>query len=117
MAIQRISTNGLEAIGRFQGGAVNAQFVRQMKRAIDDCDDRPGDDKTRKVILTVEMKPIPQGHGHAPHVEMVARVKSSVPDHVSRPVEAKVLHGGDAAFNDLSESNVDQQTIDQARDV
>ena len=110
---QKMSEKGLAAIAAMQGGAVDERFIRLFRLAVQDCDDRPGETKARKITLQVELTPVPQGHGHAPHVEISAGLKSAIPDYRSAPTEAKVMHGGDAVFNDLAPDNPDQRTFDE----
>lgn len=104
----------LAEIGALGSGTVAEAFNRHLQRAIADCEDRPGDDKARKVTLTLLVKPLQLQDGACTEVIVEAEASSSVPKHVSRPVECRIKHGGRALFNDLSEDNVDQMTIDQA---
>lgn len=95
------------------GGTVDAAFQHHLKRAIADCEDRPGDKTARAVVLTINVTPVMLQDGAATDVRTECVVKSTVPPHISKPTECRVKHGGRAAFNDLSENNVDQMTIDE----
>lgn len=110
MAMRDLSLGNLQHIA---GGTVDAAFQRHLKRAIEDCEDRPGDKTARQVTLTVNVKPIMLQDGAASDVMIECVAKSTVPPHISKPTECRVKHGGKAVFNDLSESNVDQMTIDE----
>lgn len=117
MARHRFATEGLRALAALDGGRIDEAFKLHLRRAIEDCDDRPGEEKSRKVTLQVEVKPIARQDGATTDVEIVVQAKSSIPTHVSGAVSARVLHGGDAWFNDFSEDNPDQRTLDQQNEA
>ena len=110
MAFREIS---LENVKHMADGTIDAAFQQHVKRAVADCEDRPGDKKPRKVTLTFLMTPVMLQDGNVTDVQVEAVVKSSVPDHLSRPVECRVKAQGRAVFNDLSQDNPHQKTIDQ----
>lgn len=114
MSQHRFLVEGLSALAAMDGGRIDEAFKLHMRRAILDCDDRPFEEKARKLTLQIEVKPIARQDGAATDVEIVVQAKSSVPNHVSQAVSARVLHGGDAWFNDLSQGNPDQLTIDES---
>ena len=101
----------LENVKHMADGTIAQAFQVHMKRAISDAEDRPGDKKSRKVTLEFEVTPVVLQDGAVTEVQIEAKVKSTVPPHVSRPVECKIKQGGRAAFNDLSQDNVHQKTI------
>lgn len=103
----------LENLQFIADGSVSAAFQHHLKRAVEDCDDRPGDKKPRKVTLELLVTPVVLQDGSTTDVSVESYVKSSVPPHISRPVECKVKQGGKAVFNDLSQDNPNQMTIDQ----
>ena len=103
----------LENLKFIADGTVDAAFRQHLKRAIEDCEDRCGDGKARKVLLALHISPVVLQDGGVTEVSIEAKVKSTVPDHISRPVECKVKQGGRAMFNDLSQDNPNQMTIDQ----
>lgn len=108
----------LANVGEMSGGAVAAQFQRHLARAIADCEDRPKDQTSRKVTLSLEVVPVldsMEGSNtpNASTANITCRIKSSLPDHVSRPTECHLKQGQKAVFNDMSEANVQQRTIDE----
>lgn len=109
---KRFQVDGLTAVGDMDGGRVDEAVKLHIRRAIEDCEDRPGEDKVRKVTLEVAIKPVSRQDGATCDIELEAKVKSAIPNHVSAPTTARVLHGGDAWFNDMSEDAPDQRTID-----
>jgi hypothetical protein len=110
---KQFSKDPMGAIGAIGGGQIEAAVKTLLRRMLDDCDDRPYEEKTRKLVITVEAKPVRRQDGATTDVEMTGQVKVTVPTHKSDPVTARFIHGGDAWFNDLAEDNPDQLTIDQ----
>lgn len=103
----------LESLGFVAGGTVDAAFAHHLRRAVADCEDRSGDTKPRKVTLTVNVSPVVLQDGACTDCAIECEVTSTVPKHVSKPVECRIKAGGRALFNDLSEHSVDQMTIDE----
>lgn len=103
----------LEGLAEFAGGTVDAAFRHHVKRAILDCEDRPGEKKPRTITLSLKVVPVILQEGAVTDVQADCEVTSSVPKHVSRTVECRIKQGGRAIYNDLSEDNVDQMTIDE----
>lgn len=107
---------GCGTVGELDDGRVAIAFDRHLRRAISDCEDRPGDGTARKVTITLEVKPlILEG---AVDISVVAQIKGSIPNHVSRPTVCQIRSmnnavGKVAAFNDLSGDNPRQGTIDE----
>lgn len=113
MAKHSFQKEGLAAIGAIDGGIVNAAVKKHLARAIEDCDDRPYEEKARKVTVQIEVKPVTRQDGATCEVEVTTQIKSTIPTHVANPITARVSGRSDAWFNDLSQDNPDQLTIDQ----
>ena len=103
----------LEGLSHIAGGTVDAAFSKHVKRAIMDCEDRPGDKNARTISLVVKVTPVILQDGAITDVQIERDVASAVPKHVSKTVECRVKAGGRALFNDLSEADYDQRTIDE----
>lgn len=103
----------LAGLSEFAGGTVDAAFRHHIKRAIVDCEDRPGEKKPRTITLAVRITPVILQDGAATDVKADCEVTSNVPKHVSRTVECRIKQGGRAIFNDMAEDNVEQRTIDE----
>lgn len=103
----------LEGLSHFADGTVDASFARHVKRAILDCEDRPGEKKARTITLVVNIVPVVLQEGAVIDTNVDCTVKSSVPDHISKTVECRLKQGGRALFNDMSADHVDQRTIDE----
>lgn len=103
----------LESLSAIDEGRVERAFARHLQRAIADCEDRPGDKKPRKITLTANLSPVMLQDGAVTSVEVECEVSSTVPKHVSKIVECVVKNGGRALFNNMSEGDVLQKTIDE----
>jgi hypothetical protein len=101
----------LVGVHHIAGGTIGASFAHHMKRAVSDCEDRPGEKKARKIILVVNVTPQMLQDGAATDVKIDCEVSSTVPKHISKTGECMVKHGGRAVFNDLSEKHVDQGSL------
>jgi hypothetical protein len=107
----------LENLSKVDGGRIAAMFARHLQRAIADCEDRPGDKAKRTVTIKAHATPIMLQDGAATDVNIEFEVSSSVPNHISRPINCLVKHGGRALFNELAPDDVDQQTLDKLGDL
>jgi hypothetical protein len=103
----------LQGLAHIDGGRVDVAFNRHLRRAIEDCEDRPGDRNARKVVLTAILRPVCLQDGAVTDVNAEFEIASSVPKHISRTVECRIKANGRAIFNDLSEDDVEQMTIDE----
>ena len=103
----------LETLQHAASGTVDAAFASHIKRVSEDCYDRPGCANPREVSLLVKVTPVIDEGGMCETVKMEIEVSSKVPKHVSRPIDCGVRKGGKLVFNDLSEDDVHQKTIDE----
>lgn len=103
----------LEQLAKIDNGKVAAVFQQELRRVVNDCVDRPTDNKPRKVNMTVSVAP-QESDGVCATVEMEVVVKSSVPDRRTRPYQLEVHARGDVMLNDASPDDVRQRTLDEA---
>jgi hypothetical protein len=97
-------------------GRVGTAFQQQLRRVIADCQDRPGDDKERRVILEFKCVPICDDDGGLDEVKGKFHVTSTVPKLRSKSYSfgvRKSQKGPMLIFNDLSDDNIHQKTIDE----
>ena len=95
------------------GGRIHEAFAQELKRVVMDCDDRPGDKKPRKVLLQLDIAPIIDEHGNLDSVAGAFQIKSTVPQRKSKVYSFGVRQGGQLVFNDLSDDNINQRTLDE----
>ena len=105
----------LGSVGDLDAGKVSIAFNRHLRKAIGDCEDRPGDTTARKVTVELEIKPVMEDG--SVDVIVLAKIKGKIPDHVSSGTRCQLrtldnATGKVAAFNDMSEDNPRQRTVD-----
>ncbi len=88
-------------------------FDQHIATAAEDCMDRASDDTTRKVQLTVEMKPQADQRGDCVSVHVRCKLKASVPAHVTTAFQCEPRRGGILAFMPGSPEDPKQQTLFQ----
>lgn len=101
----------LESLRSLDMGKAAEAFNVHLRRAAIDCLDRPGDDKARKVVLEVELKPDPEPDGSCDRVHLQIKASSAVPKHQTRVYSAGLRANGALVFNEDALDNVDQQTF------
>lgn len=107
---------GFEGLKNYADGTAEAALMHHLKRAVQDCDSRPGDDKARVVTVSIMLKPVLLQDGSASQLHTEVEVSSKVPKHVTRPVHCFVKQDGSAVFNDLAPDNPLQKTLDENGD-
>jgi hypothetical protein len=55
---------GAATIAQLDNGLAEAAFDKAIEQAIEDCIDRPADDRFRTVTLTLQLRPVSQTHGN-----------------------------------------------------
>lgn len=103
----------LETLKEAAAGTVDAAFATHIKRVAEDCYDRPGCKNPRQVTLLVKVTPVIDQAGLCETVKMEVEISSFIPKHVSRPIDCGIRKGGKLVFNDLSEDDVHQKTVDE----
>ncbi len=94
------------------GGRINEAFAAELRRVALDCEDRPADDKVRKVSLELQIEPVCDDQGHLDSLKGKFHVTSTVPKRRSKTYSFGFRKGGRLVFNDLSDDNIHQQTIE-----
>ena len=97
------------------GGRVGVAFQQQIKRVVNDMADRPRDEKERKVTLEFKAVPVMDDQGFLDEVKGKFHVTSSVPKLRSKEYSfgfRKSKTGPMLVFNDLSDDDVNQKTIE-----
>jgi len=102
----------LESLANLDGGRVGTAFQLSLKRAIQDCEDRPGVKKPREITLKMQILPVAAAEDSiCDEVAWQAVVSDSVPKRQTRIYSARVRSGGKAAFNDESLDDVNQMSL------
>lgn len=107
----------LENVALIDGGRIKLAVDLHLKKLLDDCLDRPGTETSRELTLKLAVKPcLDPDTGECDDVDIEFEIGSKVPKHRSKPVNCTVrksTRGTMALFNDLSEDNAQQKTIDE----
>lgn len=109
MALRQLQIQQLEALDP----RIAKAFEIALKRAAEDCDDRPGEKRPRKVLLEAEFWPVADQRGDLCEVKGSFRIKSTIPSQRSKDYSFECRKGGMLVFNDLSQDDVNQKTFDE----
>ena len=102
----------LASLATMDAGRIGAAFQQSLKRAIQDCEDRPQVSKGREITLKLSVVPVAGPEDETcDQVAMQCIVSDSVPKRQTRVYSAQVKHGGKAAFNDESLDDVEQRSF------
>ena len=104
------------SIADLDGGRVAAALQRELKRAVNDCRDRPNVAKPRKVNLIFEVSPPDEGpdqSGDMDAVKMAFSFQNAFPARRATGYRMRVQRNGELVFNDFSPDNPRQRTIDE----
>lgn len=111
MAVHELTLQAL--MEDLDSGRIHEAFAAELRRVVLDCDDRPADGKARKVLLQLDVVPVIDDQGNLDSVKGAFQIKSTVPQRRSKVYSFGVREGGKLVFNDLSEDNINQRTIDE----
>lgn len=113
MAMHELNLKTL--LENLDGGRVAQAFQADLRHCINDMEDRPGDDKDRTVTLVLKLTPVIDDEGHLDEVKGKFQTASKVPNRRSKAYsfKSRKMNGQpQLVFNDLSDDNVKQKTID-----
>ncbi len=112
--LREFSLSDLQSL---DNGRIEVAFQQALQRVLHDCEDRPGAGDARKVVLQVEVVPVCDEDGMLADTKVAFQVKDTVPTRKSRVYSMDIRKVGgnkrQLIFNDLSDDNIDQKTIDQ----
>jgi hypothetical protein len=102
----------LSELDVLDGGRVSVAFAQALARAVADCEDRPGEDKARKILLQMEIVPVKDEEGRCDGVTAAFQVKDNIPTRKSKVYSFGLKAGGRLYYSDENPGNVDQYTFD-----
>lgn len=103
-----------ETLSHLDMGRASAALDQAIKKAVLDCLDRPGDDRPRKVTMTLELKPVMEVVNQSITCEGCTgqyAVRLRTPDWSSNKLDFGVRQNGTLVFNEHSPANHRQTTI------
>lgn len=108
----------LEALQHLDGGKAAIAFRRAVEDCVRDCQDRPLDDKARKVTLELAITPVAEedpefeNSYRASSVEGQFKIATTLPKRQTKPYSFGIDPKGRMFFSQNSPSNVNQTTFD-----
>lgn len=105
----------LTSLDQLDDGRVAKAFLHELKRAVQDCMDRPGDDKARTVSLELKITPVVSTANGILEMEGANgefSIKSKVPDRKSKTYSFRANKKGQLAYSSTSPEDADQTTFD-----
>jgi hypothetical protein len=105
----------LASIRELDNGIVFEAFQRELERCVTDCADRPADDRSRSVCLTVRLWPdvdLKAGQVHGEQVLVEAEVSSSVPKRRTRVYSMRPKGTSGLVFATETPENPDQLDLE-----
>ncbi len=110
MGLERFDFAALVA---FDGGRIKTAIEQALARCEADCADRPGDDKARKITLTISLNPVldEDRPGELHGCDIQFQVHDTVPKRSSKIYSLRAKSGGGLFFNEISKDDPDQMTF------
>ena len=89
-----LQTLTLEEIAKIDGGRISACFQRELRRCVEDIDDRPADKRDREITITFKLTPeAGEADGLLDGAKLQAQVCSKVPSYRSKKYDFGVRDG------------------------
>lgn len=101
-------------IGEVDEGRVATAIDMAIGDAAKDCGNRPGETTARKVVVTINLKPVADESGVCSATDVEFEINRKFPAKRSRTYEMGIHPGGGLLFNAASPDNVRQGTLDEA---
>lgn len=93
MAMQALEKFQLSALAEMDGGRINVAFAQALARVVGDCEDRPGEKKSRTITLQVEVTPILDASGVCDDAKVQMVITDSVPKRKTRIYDMALQKG------------------------
>lgn len=110
MAVHQLT---LETLNKLYDGRVAAAFDLKLKQLVLDLEDRPQAKQARKLTLEVTLTPM-MADGELESAAVDFQVLAKSPGLKTKAFDMQFRRGGVLVFNDLSEDNANQRTLDES---
>lgn len=110
MALKKFS---ISDIGDLDDGRPSAMVDKAIRSAIEDCSNRPGVAKSRKVTIILEIDPVCGEEGVCEEVAIDVVSSCALPKSRSKTMSMGVRPKGQLVFNAASPDDVRQKTLDE----
>lgn len=102
----------LATLAEIDGGRLAIAFKQALQRCAMDCDDRPGEKKTRSVTIQVAVEPVLDQDGLCEDCDVQVTIADSVPKRKSKAYNCTLRKGGKLLFHPDSLDDHEQETFD-----
>lgn len=89
----------LSSLEHLDMGKLNEAFALELKRAVADCRDRPGENSPRRVTMEVLIRPDPDVSNVCDDVTVETKFKLSLPAQRTRAYRMAVQHNNSLKFH------------------
>lgn len=103
----------IQQVGELDNGRVAGFINKAIRTCAEDATTRPGIDKPRRVMVAIDITPVIDEHGAATEIDMDFEIGTKLPRSRTKTVNMKAQNDGALLFNDLSQDDVRQTTIDE----
>jgi len=105
MSVEGLQQLSLAQIAEIDDGRIAAAFDQALKRAAQDCDDRPGDDRPRKITIELAVAPVLDQNGMCDSVKSQIQIKDTIPTRKSRIYDFGLRKGGLFTYQPMALDN------------
>lgn len=102
----------LDSLKDLDDGRALVSFTKELRKAVLDCIDRPGEEKPRTVSLVMDVTPVMGEEGMCEGATGKFRITNKTPDRTTKPYSFAINKLGDLIFSSNSPDNVQQLTLD-----
>lgn len=95
----------LSSIAEMDGGRIGEAMRQALKRIAQDMDDRPGDNRPRKIQLEIAAEPTVGEDGMIDGAKLQMQVKETLPTRKTKVYDMGVRKGGMLVFQPLALDN------------
>lgn len=103
-----------ETLSRLDRGKYKATLEQAFQRAVQDCIDRPGDDRNRQVTVQFDLAPTVEVEDNVMYCDGVKaryQVRAKLPNWESKVLDFGVRKDGSLVFNEASPDNHRQMAL------
>lgn len=105
----------LSSIRDLDVGRVEKAFQIHLGRAVQDCEDRPSDDRARTITIQLQLKPLKEviddKYIECAGATGICKISSSIPDYQTSKLDFGVRKGGMLVFSEDSPGDHKQNTL------
>ncbi|GMV26949.1 MAG: hypothetical protein AMXMBFR58_29800 [Phycisphaerae bacterium] len=105
-----------QTLEELDSGKINTAINREIRKIVEDLNDRPGDKASRRLSVEVTFKPATSEDGLCETCDVSFKVTSKLPPRTTREYNMQVHPKGRVSFNPASLDDTRQRSLDQANE-